>query len=121
MSGAGAGASVRIFVVLWYWGSGRPVRWLVTIAGEPLFFSSFASATNSNAVRTKPATATNMRAGIVAFLLHDFSPLVQKAKPGSHTASSYDNVRAVQLVLRRMTDCDWYPAVPSGRLPKRPA
>src|SRR5262249_39901595 len=43
-------------------------------------------------------------------------PSGSNAKPGSHTASSYDNVRAVQLVLRRRTDCDWYPVVPSGRL-----
>src|SRR5262249_2703335 len=60
MSRAGASLFVRVLGALWYWGSGRPMRWLVTIAGELLFFS-FASATNSSAVRTKPATARNAR------------------------------------------------------------
>jgi len=82
MSGAGAAVFVRVLVALWYWDSGRPVRWLVTIAGELLFFS-FASATNSSAVRTKPATARNERAGIGAFLLHDFSPLLERLSPAA--------------------------------------
>src|SRR5262249_1267635 len=97
MSGAGAGVFVRVLLVLWYWGSGRPMRWLVTIAGELLSFS-FGSATNSSAVRTKPATARNARAGISTFLLYDFSPR-QKAKSGRRAASSYDVVSAVQLDL----------------------
>src|SRR5215831_1513248 len=57
-------------------------------------FSSLSSATISNAVRTKPATARNARAGIAAFLLQ-LQPSDQKAKLGSHAASSYDTVRAI--------------------------
>src|SRR5262245_57757636 len=67
MSGAGAGALVRVFIAfaLLYRGAGRPVRWLVTIAGE--LFSSVASATNSNATSTEPTTAKKPRIGIGAY------------------------------------------------------
>src|SRR5262245_11447008 len=66
MSGAGAGALVRVFIAfaLSYRGAGRPLRWLVTIAGEP--FSSVASATNSSATSTEPTTAKKARTGIGA-------------------------------------------------------
>src|SRR6478736_1314918 len=67
MSGAGAGVVVRGRTASGRQGSGRPTRSLVTIAGEPL--SSVASATNSNAARTRPTTARKARAGIVALRL----------------------------------------------------
>jgi len=97
MSGAGAGVFVKVFFALWYCGSGRPVRWLVTIAGE-LVFSSLASTTNSSAVRTKPAIARSVRAGIAVFLRVP-SAFFQKAKSGHHAASSYGAVRTVQMIL----------------------
>jgi hypothetical protein len=66
MSGAGADPVVRGFIALSYRGAGRPVRWLVTIAGE--VFSSVASAKNSNATSTEPTTEKKARIGIGAFL-----------------------------------------------------
>src|SRR5690348_3795836 len=48
-------------------GSGRPMRSLVTIGGEPGFI--VAEATNSSVTSTKPATARKARAGIAAFRL----------------------------------------------------
>src|SRR4029453_6505400 len=68
MSGAGAVAVARVFIAfaLSYRGAGRPVRWLVTIAGE--VFSSVASAKNSNATSTEPTTEKKARIGIGAFL-----------------------------------------------------
>src|SRR5262245_31395168 len=65
MSGAGADAVVSVLIAVWYRGAGRPVRWLVTIAGE--LSSSVASATNSNANSTEPTTAKKARTGITAF------------------------------------------------------
>ena len=56
MSGAGADPVVRGFIALSYRGAGRPMRWLVTITGEPLC-SSVPSARNSNATSTEPTTA----------------------------------------------------------------
>src|SRR4029077_11692596 len=68
MSGAGAVAEVRICIPPeCRAGSGRPVRWLVTIAGEAFFFGD-ASARNSNAKSTKPATVRNARTRIAAWL-----------------------------------------------------
>src|SRR5262245_44186125 len=64
MSGSGAGAIVRIFVLSeWRAESGKPERWLVAITGESLF-SSATSATNSSAISAKPAVARKARAGI---------------------------------------------------------
>ena len=92
MSGEGAGVFVRVLLALWYWGSGRPVRWLVTIAGKLLFFS-FASATNSSAVSTKPTTERRARAGIAAFRLDAPSALRVTVKPHYRDWSSWTVVQ----------------------------
>src|SRR5262245_9804967 len=82
MSGSGAGAMVRIFVLSeWIAESGNPERWLVVITGESLF-SSAASATNSSAISAKPATARKPRAGIA--VLRTRAPWEQLGK--SHGA-----------------------------------
>lgn len=65
ISGSGAGALTKICTGSeCRVGSGRPVRWLVTIAGEP-FLSRAASARNSNATSTEPEMARKARTRIV--------------------------------------------------------
>src|SRR5262249_25076165 len=62
MSGAGAGGFVIACVALWDRGSARPMRWLVTIAGEILF--SCASTMDSAATTSQPPTRKKVRTGI---------------------------------------------------------
>jgi hypothetical protein len=83
---SGAGAVVRVFVAfaLSYRGAGRPVRWLVTITGES-FFSSVASATNSNATSTQPAITKKARKGMAHFPLQD----LKKPRREDHDATEF--------------------------------
>jgi hypothetical protein len=75
-----------------YRGAGRPVRWLVTIAGE--VFSSVASAKNSNATSTEPTTEKKARIGIGAFSLQNEMPF-KINRPTKTAVSDRPNICAV--------------------------
>src|SRR5215472_5625137 len=100
MSGAGADAMVRVFIALALpcGDAGRPVRWLVIIAGE--VFSSVASAKNSNATSTEPTTAKKARTGIGAFRRYSERHTIQ-----DHQAQKNGRERQAKHLCRPMLTC----------------
>ena len=102
MSGAGAGVAISVCIA-GRRGSGKPERWLVIITGDP--GSSVASATNSNAISTKPATTKKLKTGIAAFRVHATQHAEQRPVP--QNAGAEKGRAEGDLATRPTLDTRW--------------